>query len=157
MASTVPPTSRLQTLKKRAEFQRVRGGGRAQTSAFVIEGKLRTVPDGAAQTAVFAQTARFGFTITKKVGNAVIRNRIRRRLREALMALPPQATRPDFDYVVVARLPAATQDFQALVGDLEKALTTLHKPGKARAPHSHARREVAPAAPHQLEVNRRVV
>lgn len=127
----------LQTLKKRSEFQRVRGGGRYACAAFVMEGKPRAVmpastalPDTAAPNA-----ARFGFTITKKIGNAVVRNRIRRRLRAALVELAATNANPAIDYVVIARLPAQTQPYAELLASLQTAFRQVHG-GKPSHPHS---------------------
>ncbi len=72
---------------------------------------------------------RFGFTITKKIGNAVTRNRIRRRLRAALLELTSDADRLT-DYVVVARTPAADQDCGSLVADLKRALAKVTAPAR---------------------------
>ncbi len=104
---------RISTLKKRAEFQRVRGGGRSGTPAFVLEGKMR--PDGS------AEGPRFGFTVTKKLGNAVARNRIRRRLKSAIVELSTAHADARFDYVVVARDAALAMPFTTLLAELEKA------------------------------------
>src|SRR5689334_21054234 len=71
---------RLATLKRRPEFQRVRTGARWATPAFVLEGKRREAP---APALAPAGAARFGFTVSKQVGGAVERNRIKRRLKAA--------------------------------------------------------------------------
>jgi len=134
--------TKLQTLKTRAEFQRVRGGGRATSAAFVVEGKPRQAATGssAGPNAVKQVAAspiegpRFGFTITKKIGNAVTRNRIRRRLRAALLELAPSAD-PLTDYVIVARTHAAKQDYASLSADLKRALAKV----QTSAPRSKAR------------------
>ncbi|MDZ4841343.1 MAG: ribonuclease P protein component [Hyphomicrobium aestuarii] len=128
------------TLKSRAEFQRVRGGGRAALAGFVLEGKRRVPTDAVDQPAI--QTAgqlqtdpdgpRFGFTITKKLGNAVVRNRIRRRLKSALRELAGTHAASDMDYVVVARSPAFDQDFAALKTDLAEALRRVASGGKGK-------------------------
>jgi ribonuclease P protein component len=68
----------------------------------------------------------FGFTITKKIGNAVKRNLIRRRLKSALTELAPALADPTMDYVIVARGAAATQNFASLRSDLETALKRVH-------------------------------
>jgi ribonuclease P protein component len=115
----------FQTLKKRSEFLRVRGGGRATASGFVLEGKRR---GSVAEGKYPISGPRFGFTITKKIGNAVMRNRIRRRLRAALVQVAAAHADPQTDYVVVAREPAATQDFSALVADITKAFGKVHAP-----------------------------
>ena len=131
------------TLKRRSEFLRVRGGGRASMPAFVIEGKVRVSGPvnvaraddlagiGAASAADGAP--RFGFTVTKKLGNAVVRNRIRRRLRAAVGLLEPGRARPGYDYVVIAREAALVRPFAALKIDLDAALARVHD-NKPRQP-----------------------
>jgi ribonuclease P protein component len=110
---------RLTTLKRRPEFLRVRGGARWATRTFVLEGKRRGV-------AAAGDTARFGFTVSKQVGGAVERNRIRRRLKAAVRGILPDHARPDFDYVIVARRPALDVAFSVLVSDLVDALKRVH-------------------------------
>ncbi len=75
---------------------------------------------------------RFGFTVTKKLGNAVMRNRIRRRLKAALCLAIPGRARAGFDYVVVARPAAANQPFPEMVKELELAFGRVHHPRGAR-------------------------
>ena len=135
--------SKLQTLKKRPQFQRVRGGGRATAAAFVLEGKKREASD-----ACGAATAQFGFTITKKIGNAVTRNLIRRRLKAALTALAPRLADASMDYVVVARGPAAKQDYAALVADLTVALKRVSSAAAKTGAASQAK-PPRPAASHK--------
>ena len=74
---------------------------------------------------------RFGLTVTKRLGKAVVRNRIRRRLREALRTGGANEARPGFDYVVIARAAALTRSFASLVADFHQALAKVH--GKAKA------------------------
>lgn len=128
---------RLMTLKKRSEFQRVRGGGRWSAEAFVLEGKTR--PE---QT---IGGPRFGFTVTKKLGGAVVRNRIRRRLRAAITELAAQSAEPRFDYVVIARAPSLEQPFAKLRGDLQNAFKRVHA-GQAREPGRTGRKAAATAS-----------
>lgn len=68
-----------------------------------------------------------GFTASKKIGNAVFRNRAKRRLREVARAVLPHLAQPGWDYVLVAR-PGATVDrsFALLLSDLETALRSVH-------------------------------
>ena len=65
---------------------------------------------------------RYGITVTKKVGNAVVRNRIKRRFRELLRAALPEAGLPDHDHVLIAREGAIERNFAALQGELAAAL-----------------------------------
>jgi ribonuclease P protein component len=104
---------------------RIRGGARVETVSFVLEGKARP----AAEISSNAQraTCRFGFTVTKRLGNAVVRNRIRRRLRESVRKIAPGAARGGMDYVLVARSAAATRDFAELCRDLDRALARAHR------------------------------
>ena len=140
---------RLVTLKKRAEFQRVRGGGRVSVPGFVLEGKTRPVGsmlDAGRAAAVLTvgqnptlqaggcDEPRFGFTITRKIGNAVKRNRIRRRLKAALSLIAPEAADAGTDYVVVARVGLADQDFAELTAELKRALGRVNAAGGRRTP-----------------------
>ena len=71
-----------------------------------------------------------GLTVTKKIGNAVTRNRARRRLREALRLVLPGPARPGSDYVVVARPAALTRPFALLREDLAGALDQVVRRGQ---------------------------
>lgn len=122
----------LVTLKRRSEFLRVRGGARWSGPAFVLEGKAREGESGDAGDA-----PRFGFTVTKALGSAVVRNRIRRRLREQLRQHADRLARPRFDYVVVARVAALDRRAESLVRDFETAFRRLHQPREAEAAPAH--------------------
>ena len=114
------------TLKKRSEFLWVRGGRRWSTGAFVLEARER-------QDGVQENPARLGFTVSKKVGGAVERNRIRRRLRALTAALEPGRLKPGFDYVLIARSGAITRGFADLKSDLDQAISRVHQtPGQKR-------------------------
>jgi ribonuclease P protein component len=120
---------KLATLRRRREFLRIRGGGRSSTHAFVLEGKRRCPPPGAPDGKPNAgQQPRFGFTVTKRLGNAVKRNRIRRRLKAALCEVAIKAARDHFDYVIIARQPAFDMPFEDLVDLLEKSFERVHRP-----------------------------
>ncbi len=69
--------------------------------------------------------ARLGFTVTKKIGPAVVRNRIRRRLREAARVVFPENAAAGFDYVAIARPAALTAEFSVLLDDMKRALLRL--------------------------------
>lgn len=74
---------------------------------------------------------RVGFTCSKKVGNAVTRNRAKRRLREIARRVLPMAGRPGWDYVLVGRPGVTTErDFSAMMQDLERALAIIHESRK---------------------------
>ena len=124
----------VKTLKRRHEFLRLRGGTRFSCSAFVMEGKpRRTQQDsGAAQSNDTAP--RIGYTVTKRMGNAVIRNTIKRRLRAAAAAVPDGTLRAGHDYVLIARPGALKRPFVELTNDLREALTSLHRPKQRRGP-----------------------
>ncbi len=116
----------LTTLKRRPEFLRVRTGARWAMPAFVLEAKRRT------DAAQIENVPRFGFTVSKKIGGAVDRNRVRRRLKAAVCGVSPEHARRDFDYVVIARRPALDAAFDALVADLVEALKRVHKHGERK-------------------------
>lgn len=87
---------------------------------------------------------RVGFTATRKIGGAVVRNRAKRRLRAAAQALLPQHGRPGYDYVLIARNGAPTRAWPRLLDDVKTALISLaaesDSPSRAsqRAPSSSA-------------------
>jgi ribonuclease P protein component len=120
-----PATLKPATLKKRAEFLRVKGGPRWGTPGFALETRSR--PDSS------QEPPRFGFTVSKKVGGAVVRNRIRRRLRALVAALDPACVHMGCDYVLIARPAAAERTYAELKSDLEQAIARVHRPqGQAR-------------------------
>jgi ribonuclease P protein component len=117
----------LTTLKKRSEFLWVKGGHRWSAAAFVLEARIRQKTEEA------AAPARFGYTVSKKVGGAVVRNRVRRRLRALTAGLDPVQVQPGFDYVLIARTGAIGRAFADLKADLDLALLCVHQaPGQKR-------------------------
>jgi ribonuclease P protein component len=146
----------IATLKRRSEFLRIRGGRRWSTPAFVIEMRARGRSDGSMpsnevqdEAAAGGHTGppRFGFTATKKLGNAVMRNRIRRRLKELVRLTAPAHARDGHDYVLIARSPAATRSFGDLERDLITALAELHAPQRNTGRGSTTPRRSAPRTP----------
>lgn len=76
---------------------------------------------------------RFGFTVTKRLGSAVVRNRIRRRLREALRTHALASAEAGVDYVVIARAAALRRPFDEIVADFRHGLAKVRrKPGTGR-------------------------
>ena len=90
--------------------------------------------------------ARFGFTVTKKLGNAVKRNRIRRRLKAAIGELAPASARAGYDYVVVARSAAFDRPFSEILTDLSKAFAILHRDGQQKPSESRKKQSRNPQA-----------
>ncbi|HRK19067.1 MAG TPA: ribonuclease P protein component [Hyphomicrobiaceae bacterium] len=115
----------LVRLKHRSEFLAVRGGRRWSGPAFLIEAKANR---HAVTEAGHVPHARFGFTITKKLGGAVARNRIRRRLAHALRQARLNVAPQPLDHVIVARAPALDRPYSELVNDFQRALAALAKP-----------------------------
>ena len=73
-----------------------------------------------------AGISRVGYTVTKKMGNAVARNYIKRRLREAVRRVPDAMLREQHDYILIARHKAAQTDFSSLSHELEIAFSRIH-------------------------------
>ncbi|HEX2018986.1 MAG TPA: ribonuclease P protein component [Aurantimonas sp.] len=105
-------------MKKRAEFLAARRGRRLNGPSFFVETRDRGDGD----------EPRFGLTVTKKVGNAVVRNRIRRRLREAMRFGAEADMVPGFDYVIVARREVRDMPFAALKDELSRRLARTKQP-----------------------------
>ncbi|MCB1503929.1 MAG: ribonuclease P protein component [Hyphomicrobiaceae bacterium] len=118
----------LETLKKRAEFLRVRGGARWSSPSATLETRMRQHPDQA------LAVPRFGFTVTKKLGGAVDRNRIRRRLKAAVMELAAEHARLGHDYVLIAKPLALSRPYDELKKDLEVAFHRVHHARPAKRP-----------------------
>jgi ribonuclease P protein component len=113
----------MQRLTKRKDYVQVARGARTPRSGFLLQTIERRPVEGEA-----AGPARFGFTVTKKIGNAVVRNRIRRRLKEAVRLEGALAAKPGTDYVLVGRRPALDQPFADLVADVVGAVKSASKP-----------------------------
>ena len=105
----------MDRLRQRADFLAAASALRVATSAFVIQGRLRDD----------VGPLRVGFTVSKKVGNAVERNRVRRRLRELVRLNGAPLMRPHCDYVLVGRRVALSRPNDSLRQDFAAALARL--------------------------------
>ncbi|MPL75565.1 ribonuclease P protein component [Rhodobacter sp. 140A] len=130
------PVPRIEVLRKRADFLRAAAALRQGTPGFLLQARAR----GPEETAL-PGLVRVGFTCSKKVGNSVLRNRARRRLREIARLVLTGLAQPGWDYVLVGR-PEATvsRDFAALQADLARALRDVHS---GRAQQARPRSEPA--------------
>lgn len=107
----------MDRLKQRADFVAAASGPRMASPAFVVQTRSRD--DGG--------PVRVGFTVTKKVGTATERNRVRRRLRELVKRLDVISMRPHHDYVIVGRRAALDRGFETMFNDLRSTLSRLER------------------------------
>lgn len=108
--------SKLGRLKTRAEFLYVRNGKSAARHTVVIQSRAAKLRKSGINV---------GFTATKKIGNAVTRNRAKRRLRACAQEFLPKLGTDGFDYVLIARKDTASATWQQVCKDVEKALLRL--------------------------------
>jgi ribonuclease P protein component len=114
----------LITLQHRPDFLKAATGRRQGTNSFLLQARPRSEDQGGDDLA----TARIGFTASKKVGNAVLRNRAKRRMRAVVRQVLTSLARPGWDYVLVAR-PNATvsRPYDDLLADLAQAIASVHR------------------------------
>ena len=111
----------LERLKTRRQFLRVAAGKRKWAAPGIV---LQVAPQPPEDRAV-SEGPRYGLTVSKRVGNAVIRNRARRRLRAAAEEVLANCALKAHDYVLIGRQGTPTRDFGALKNDLETGLRKL--------------------------------
>jgi ribonuclease P protein component len=99
-------------LSRPQDFAAIQGAGSTRTHALLSARFLRTD----------RETTRFGLSTGRRLGGAVIRNRVRRRIREALRVMAP-SFQPGWDVLIIARPAIVEADHAALVGALERTLT----------------------------------
>lgn len=132
MVAPVTPVV-ISVLTKRADFLSANAGTRNARAGFV----LLTRPNG-------EMGLRFGITVTKKIGNAVVRNRMKRRFRELLRAALPTHGLPDHDHVLIGRAGGVERDFALMAEELTKALDRAREgkgdPAGGRRPRRGNRR-----------------
>jgi len=104
---------RLTILRKRSDFLAANAGRRAATPGFVL--LVRDRQDG-------DLSKRVGFTVSKKVGGSVVRNRMKRRFRELAREIIPSRGHSGSDHVMIGRSGGIEREFEALRTDLAKAL-----------------------------------
>ena len=120
-AGAQPPavSSRFETLRKRSDFLRAARAAHTATPGFILQ--MRRHSEGEA-----VNPLRVGFTCSKKVGNAVARNRAKRRLREIARLVLPSVATSAADFVLIGRKQAtATLPFDQLQSDLRNAVQKL--------------------------------
>jgi ribonuclease P protein component len=130
-----PAGEALGRLTRRAEFQRVARGRRVSVETLTLQSRRR---EGTEKESVSG--ARVGLTVTRSVGGAVERNRVRRRLKEALRAAQPLEAEGDHDYVLMARREALGRRFAALVDDVCTAFRAARRGGADRRGRGSAAR-----------------
>jgi ribonuclease P protein component len=109
---------RLATIKKRADFLAANSGRRASTPGFILLVRDRKDQDPA---------MRVGFTVTKKIGGAVVRNRMKRRFRALAREIVPIKGVPGSDHVMIGRARGVERDFGILRAELANALDGLRR------------------------------
>jgi ribonuclease P protein component len=113
----------MERLRQRADFLAAAAATKVPAKAFVLQVRDRH-EDG---------PARVGFTVSKKVGNAVERNRVRRRLREVVKHAPAQDMPRGHDYVLIGRRAGLSVPFARMVEDFKGVLRRLHAAATKRA------------------------
>ncbi len=120
--------STLSTIRTRAEFLAANRGLRVARPGFVLLAR----PNG-------GQGKRYGITVTRKIGNAVVRNRMKRRFRALLRAALPEKGLPDHDHVLIGRDRGVERNFASLRAELAEALELAAR-GKGDPPRRRRRR-----------------
>ncbi len=117
-AVRLSPAERLATISRRADFLAANRGRRAPTPGFVLLVRERQDGDPA---------MRLGITVTRKIGSAVIRNRMKRRFRELARRVLPEAGVPGADHVMIGRAGGIERPFDQLQGELRGALAKIRR------------------------------
>ena len=142
IASKAKPMERL---KRRTDFKAAAKGARAPSGAFVVQARQRAEDDRD------GGPVRVGFTVSRQVGNAVERNRVRRRLREVVRLAPAAALRPGHDYVLIGRRAALAADFADMTRQFDAAIRRVHAARRQEAGKRPAPQLVAARTPPYIE------
>ncbi|GAK45296.1 ribonuclease P protein component [Tepidicaulis marinus] len=138
----------MDRLRKRRDFLSAAKGHKWAAPGLVLQARAR--PRQELDGGEKREDMRVGFTVTKKVGNAVIRNRAKRRLRAAARDVLPEAGKKGFDYVLIGRKGTITRPYSALLKDLHLALARVHGAKRGTSPRggqpAHAHTDQAQAA-----------
>ena len=114
----------MERLKRRTDFLAAAKGARAPAGAFVLQARRRA--EDSQEDGQDGGPVRIGFTVSRQVGNAVERNRVRRRLREVVRLSPATAFRGGHDYVLIGRRAALGADFGDMTRQFDAALRRIH-------------------------------
>jgi len=110
----------MERLRQRADFLAAAAGTKVPAAAFVLQARDRGDDS----------PPRVGFTVSKKVGDAVVRNRVRRRLREVVRLSAAERMQVGTDYVLIGRRAALHLPFDRLLEDFAGAFARLNKGGR---------------------------
>jgi ribonuclease P protein component len=108
----------VERLRQRADFLAATAGAKVPTAAFVLQARKRAD----------SGPVRVGFTVSRKVGTAVERNRVRRRLREIVRLSAATGLSSGHDYVLIGRRAALSLPFEQITEDFKRALRRLRVP-----------------------------
>ena len=137
----------MERLRHRTDFRAAAAGQRVSVGTFVVQARRRA-EDG---------PVRIGFTVSRQVGNAVERNRVRRRLREMVRLSQGGGMHDGHDYVLIGRRAALAVPFGQMRRELDTALGRIHDPertqttggGRERSPHQTGSPRPAKRQPRQ--------
>lgn len=126
--AAAPPTSVISVIRQRRDFLNANRGRHFVTPAFILLAYCRSDTPRVAPTG-----QRFGITVTKKVGNAVVRNRMKRRFRALVREILPQHGLAGHDHILIGRVEGREHDFAAMRADLIRGLAYLARKAESKS------------------------